>query len=222
MTTLTAAAPSRRSSDHRDRLVAVIAGVAAVKSVDLLVTYGAAVWLLLGSWLALGALATRRWPTAGMAVIGAAALATNLTPAYRNHLALLVWVVVALLLFPDPQHERLALRWQLTIMYGFAAVTKVWPDWLSGAALEARTWIGPSLPEPMLLGAAWGTVAVEAVLAVAVWLRWRGWLYLAVAVHLGFLLFTHRDPIGIARLAIFGTLSIAVWLRAARPAEATA
>ena len=200
----------------RRSLVLVVAALAAYKSLEHAVVFGLRLWPVLGALLLLGALWAPIRPRAGMAVVAAGALVVNLTPAYRNHLALLFWVALALAIFADEHHARLALRCQLSLMYGFAALAKLWPDWLSGEVLQARTWLGAASPEVVVVGLAWATIAAEAALAVAAWSRRREWFLLAVATHVGFLAFTYADPIGVGRLAVFATLSLATWLYAAR------
>ena len=200
----------------RRQLALVVAVLAAYKSVEHAVLHGPRLWMLTGALLLLGALWTPLRPRAGMAVVAAGALVVNLTPAYRNHLALLMWVALALALFSDEHATRIALRCQLTLMYGFATLAKLWPAWLSGEALGARTWLGAILPEGLLVTVAWVTVIVEAALAVAVWSSRRTWFLLAAGTHLSFLAFTYLHPWGVGRLAVFGALSLATWLFAAR------
>lgn len=201
---------------NRRQLALVVAVLAAYKSVEHAVMHGPALWVLTGALLLLGALWTPLRPRAGMAVVAAGALVVNLTPVYRNHLALLMWVALALALFSDDHATRIALRCQLTLMYGFAALAKLWPDWLSGEALGVRTWVGAIMPEGLLVTVAWVTVIVEAGLAVAVWSRHQAWFLLAAGTHLSFLAFTYLHPWGVGRLAVFGALSLATWLFAAR------
>jgi hypothetical protein len=203
----------------RSTLVHVVAGIATYKALEHLFVFGPAAWVLLGAPLILGALWALIRPNAGLAVISLAAVAVTLTPAYRNHLVLLAWVAATLAIFQDEEQERFVLRCVLSTMYGFAAVAKIWPDWISGAALAERTWLGPLLPPNALVAIAVMTIVVEAALAYGVWSRRPFWIWLAVVVHLSFLVFTYTHVWGIARLAAFGMLSLSLWLRAARGAE---
>ena len=125
--------------------VLTIAALATYKGLELAIT----VDLLLGLPMILGGLVSVAHPRIGMGAVAATALLVNTTPFYRNHLALLMWIALTVALFGDDRQQRLLLRCTLTIMYGFAALAKVWPDWLSGEALVARTWIGP-LPTAIL------------------------------------------------------------------------
>lgn len=197
----------------RRTLELVVAAVAAYKAVEHLVIFGWMAWLLVGAPFLLGAAWTLIRPRAGTALIAVAAVVVNLTPAYRNHVVLLAWVALALALFGDEQRERFALRCQLSIMYGFAALAKIWPDWLSGAALEARTWVGPLMADELLVAVAWGTIVVEFALAAGVWSRWRGWIWIAAATHGSFVAFTQVEPWDLGRLTVFGVLALATWHR---------
>ena len=201
-------------------LAIVVAVLAAYKALEHAVVFGAAAWPVIGAPLVLGAvtvfLGYRRH---GAALIAVAALVSNLTPAYRNHLNLLMWVALTLAIFDDEEQQRFVLRCQLSILYGFAAIAKVWPDWLSGEAFIARTWTGPLLPEPLVLTVVWVTILIEALLAVTVWRRWGGWFALALVTHVAFVVFIHNELIDVLRLVVFSTLTISVWVRATTPAR---
>lgn len=199
----------------RRTLTLLVAAVAAYKSVEHLALSTPTTWIVIGAPLLIGAAWTLIRDRAGMTVIALGALAANLTPAYRNHLVLRFWSAATLAVLRHEHLERFALRWTLSIMYGFAAAAKVWPDWLSGESLLARTWSAPLLPEPLLVSVAWGTVAIEAALAYGVWGRWRGWFWIAVGLHLSFIAFTQAQAWDLGRLGVFGLLSLGLWLRAA-------
>lgn len=200
----------------RHRLVLVLAALAAYKSIENLAVYGLQAWILIGAPLLLGAVWVLVRPSVGLGVIALGALSMNLTPAYRNHVTLLMWAALTLLLFTDDEQAKFAVRWLLATMYGFAAAAKLWPDWLSGDALEALTWIAPLLPGSLLTAVVWGTVLVEAGLAFGIWSRSRWWLRLAVVTHLSFLVFIFTEPWELGRLAVFGVLSLSLWLYANR------
>jgi hypothetical protein len=192
----------------------VLAAVAAYKSLEYLAVFGPLIWTASGALLLLGAGLTLIRPDLGPFLIAAGALTANLTPAYRNHVVLLFWLALTAGMFPHERQQRWLLRCTLTIMYAFAAAAKVWPTWLSGEALVARSWPAPHLPGSAVIGLAALTVLVEAALAVGVWRHWRGWFVLAVAMHFSFVAFTLTDPWDLGRLAVFGTLSLATWMRA--------
>jgi hypothetical protein len=131
-----------------------------------------------------------------------------------NHLTWVFWIALVVACFPNDEQQRFVLRWSISAMYGFAALAKVWPEFLDGSALATRTWIGPVVPIELLIAVSWATLVVEAVLAVGVWTTRRSFLWLAIALHGSFLFFTVTDPWRIGRLVIFGGLAVAVWLRA--------
>jgi hypothetical protein len=131
-----------------------------------------------------------------------------------NHLTWVFWIAFIVASFPNEGQQRLVLRWALSIMYGFAALAKLWPEFLDGSTMATRTWIGPIAPTWILVASSWLTLIVEVLLAIGIWRRERVYLWLAVALHTSFLFFTVTDPWRIGRLVIFGGLSIAVWLRA--------
>jgi hypothetical protein len=192
----------------------LLAAVAAYKSLEFLAVFGPLIWAVTGALLLIGAGLTFRRPDLGPLLIAAGALMANLTPAYRNHVALLFWLALTSGFFADERQQRWLLRCTLTIMYAFAAAAKLWPTWLTGEALVARTWLAPHLPRSAVIGLAALTVLIEVALAIGVWHKWRGWFVLAVATHLSFVVFTHTYPWDLGRLFVFGTLSIATWMRA--------
>jgi hypothetical protein len=64
------------------------------------------------------------------------------------------------------------LKLQITIVYGFAAVAKLNPEFLSGAVLD-RALLRPEFlktPE-LLIALAWGTIVCEAGIAIALWVK---------------------------------------------------
>ena len=157
----------------------------------------------------------------GAGMIALACLAIIATPGTYgqpavNHLTWVFWIAASASLFRGDQ-QRFVFKAQLSIMYGFAAIAKVWPDFLTGAALASRTWLGAVTSIELLIAVSWATLIVEAGLAVGVWLRrpwWTAAFAAAVGLHTSFLLFTVTDPWRVGRLVIFGGLSVAVWLRA--------
>jgi hypothetical protein len=59
---------------------------------------------------------------------------------------------------------------------------------------------------------AWATVLVEGVLAVAVWWPSRGWLVLAAATHVGFVIGMGDDWLRSLRLTVFNVAILAIWV----------
>jgi uncharacterized membrane protein YphA (DoxX/SURF4 family) len=192
----------------------VLAALAAYKAVEHLFVFGMGPWWRIGGPLLIGALLVQLRPRLGYLVIAVGVALILSTPAYRNHLHLLMLVALTLALFDDETTERWVLRWQLSVMYGFAATAKLNPEWLSGESLEGRTWVGELLPSALVIAVAVVTIIVEAGLAIGVWTRWRGWLAIAALTHAAFLLFTETDPWDRGRLLVFSALALATWLRA--------
>lgn len=187
----------------------VLGGLAFYKGIEALVL-GAGVLALP---MLLAGVATRllrpSWAWWGLAV---ASLVTALGPLYRNHVALLFWVALACALFPAASQRQFVLKAQLTIVYGFGALGKLWGDWLSGDVLVATTWIAPFLPSALLGLLIWGTIALEIALAVGVWRDEQLWWWIAVALHISFVLFIWIDFIESIRLVVFGILMLSLWL----------
>lgn len=147
-------------------------------------------------------------------VLSVASLVTALGPLYKNHVAMLFWVSLACALFPLARQRRFVMRAQLSIIYGFGALAKLWPEWLSGDVLREVTWIGPILPDVLVQVIVWGTILLEILLAVVVWRSERVWLWLAVALHVGFVIFIWVDLLESVRLVVFGALMLTVWIEA--------
>jgi len=103
-------------------------------------------------------------------------------------------------------------KWQISIVYFFAALAKVNPTFLSGEMLAnywpTSGWLGflaelrtPQVLQPM----AWASVAAEFCLAFALWLPAfrRLAVVVGVALHLGMiLLVSQQDPTGIIVFAL--------------------
>jgi hypothetical protein len=129
-------------------------------------------------------------------------------PLYRNHVFFLLWVSAVLALFGDRGSRRLLLTSHLSVVYAFAAVTKLNPLWLSGASLEQ--WGARLFGVPVVL-AAIATIVVEAVLAVAVWRPNRTWVVVAALMHVAFVIGVAGGPFDLLRLVVFNGASIALW-----------
>ncbi len=152
-------------------------------------------WLLIAVWLAAAVAFTIGWHSRPAGAVLVAAMASVLVSdqqAYGNHLYLLTLLALlltladagaALSLDARRRGERPSvpgwpvslLRIQLTLVYGFSALTKLNEDFLSGAVLAGSLQTGPitfpaGLRTPAVLSVvAAVAIAVEALLALALW-----------------------------------------------------
>jgi len=151
---------------------------------------------------------------AGVLAAGIAAVLALDAQLYANHLyllglVLLIWAVAPL------DARAASYRWLVSIVYGFAALTKLNVTYLSGLVLSANLGTGPvPLPEALnvwwlLSGLAILSVIVEAFLAVALWLpRWRREaVIVGVSLHAGILAL--MSPWW--NLLVFGALMISLY-----------
>jgi hypothetical protein len=130
----------------------------------------------------------------------------------NEHMWLFGWVGVVVPLtrvgWLTEAQFALAARWQVGIVYGFAGLSKVNPDWLSGDRL-AETINVPvgAMAAPL----AWSVVLIEVALAVLVW--WRpGWVWpVGLTLHVGMVLLCPNDLWGAVRLACFAALLFALY-----------
>ena len=160
---------------------ALLVVAALLKAFDFAVRWSSTVavlWVLAAAVCALH----ERWGAASITVL---AWWAALFGIYGNHVVWLAWLALTFVIFGDRAQQRLVVRAQLSILYGFGALAKLNPEWLSGEALVARE---AAVGWPVV--AAWVTMAVEAVLAVALWApRWRRWwLPVALVAHTAFVL----------------------------------
>jgi hypothetical protein len=134
---------------------------------------------------------------------------------YYNHLWFLFWVALTVTIFGAVDQQRLVLRCQLSIVYGFAALAKMNPLWLSGESLASH---GVRLPEALIGPAAVATVALEATLAWALWIpRWRILALAAAApMHLSFWLMMEYPLRWSGGLLIFNLLVFGLLLWSTR------
>lgn len=173
----------------------------------------AVAWL--GAALAFGLGWRTRRAGAALATAMAATLLAD-QQLYSNHLYLLAWAV-GLLCLADagarysldarvrgarevPRWPVLLLRVQASVVYFFAAASKVNLHFLSGGVLAvSMRWTGP-LAVPEVLGSRWvlfalalATVALELWLSVALWSRRLrpGAIRLGILLHLGMVATTH-------------------------------
>ena len=191
----------------------VVPWLLLLKAVDVLVV-GSAVFdgpLVAGSLtagLAIAALVWLRWPRPGAAMAAVALLVIAAGPLYRNHVAFLAWISVLVATARDEPEQRLLLTVHLSVVYAFATLVKLTPLWLSGEALAARSVLTFGLPLALL---AWATVAVEAILAVAVWRPTRTWFALAVLTHVAFVIGMADTALEILRLSVFNVAILTMW-----------
>jgi predicted DCC family thiol-disulfide oxidoreductase YuxK len=141
-----------------------------------------ALWTLFAVALTIGLLA--RPAAAGLTLLAALAMLLD-EQAYSNHLALMA-VLCALLALAQPAaawsldaRRRDAveatpywpiflIKFQVSTVYGFAALSKLNGDYLSGEVLDRTTRLS-GLGDPMLLIASATTVLVELFISVALW-----------------------------------------------------
>jgi hypothetical protein len=173
--------------------------LAALYGVDIILTQPepGATWAGLG--LIVAATLVQTFGTAPLAV---AAFVALLGPATSTETAFVMWGSAALALF-DGDQLRLALRYQVVIVYLFAAANKLWPTFLSGSILAAYM---PWFPAPGLLAPV--AVATEVFLGIAVLRRW--WIALPgiVGFHSVIAFTVATDPRHTASLLIYGAMML--------------
>jgi hypothetical protein len=138
---------------------------------------------------------------------------------YFNHLWFLLLVALTFVIFTDVAQQRLVVRCQLSILYGFAAIAKVHGGWLSGEALAGH---GTRLPELLTAPAAVLALSFEAVVAGALWWRRARSLVLALAapMHLGMWLSMDYPLLWSGGLLIFNGLAFGLLVWSTRPNSA--
>ena len=191
----------------------VVPWLLVLKAADVLVT-GSVLFdepLVAGSLtaaLVCAALVWVRWPRPGAAMAAVVLLVLAAGPLYRNHVAFLAWIALLVAISRDEPEQRLLLTVHLSVVYAFATIVKLHPLWLSGEALAARDVLTLGVPLEML---AWATVAVEGMLAVAVWRPTRAWFALAAVTHVVFVIGMGDVLLETLRLAVFNVAILAVW-----------
>ena len=160
-------------------------------------------WLV-GLWLLAATAFTAGWRTRWSGIVLAVVLARILTAdqqTYSSHLYLLLLLVV-ILSFGDsgavgsldarsgvrrevvPGWPVWLLAAQGSIVYGFAALAKLIPEYLSGAMLCADFgWMSANPPVLLCAGLAMGSIVTELFLAVALWQK--RWFRFACVVGVG-------------------------------------
>lgn len=162
-----------------------------------------AMGVLVAGWLSGIALVIGILPSP-MALVGSmSCLVTLLSDqqTYSSHLTLLTillflltfarsdarWAVSANLRRDDPTvpfWPQLLMMTQVSVVYLFAGLNKIQPIFLSGRPLQE--WMWPELPLAVFVVLSWGTVAVEVLLAVTLWVApLRRWAMVAgIGLHL--------------------------------------
>lgn len=128
---------------------------------------------------------------------------------YSNHLYLLV-LLSGLLALPDGPTLRLLLKSQLTLVYVFAAVSKLNPAYLSGLLIAGslRPWFDWLRTPWLLVPLALGSIAMELFIADQLWTKRRTLAAAAgVALHLGFVLLMDNTR----ALSVFGLACLGLY-----------
>jgi hypothetical protein len=175
----------------------------------------AAVPWLIGAWIGCALAFTVGWyrRTSGVLLLMVMAYLLLMDErTYSNHLYLLC-LLVLILTWADDLTARTLLRAQLSIVYGYAVLTKINLSFLSGAALLQYTrtvlpesWIRFEVLAPFALA----TLVAEAFLGVAFWSeRLRPWAWgVGLALHVGAVGLVQQGRIGVL---IFGIAMIALY-----------
>ncbi|WP_456599839.1 HTTM domain-containing protein [Blastococcus sp. SYSU DS0616] len=196
--------------------------IACVKAVDLAIRLPDRTDLalpLLAAWLVGTALlVTPRWKVGAFIIAAAGSAIVVAGPLFNHHLYLMVLVGVILSMFDDRWHVFL-LRAQLTIVYAFAAVTKINGTYLSGDVLaratERSVLLGDvAIPMWLLVIASAGAIIVEGGLAVALWFRHTRLpaAALGIAFHVPLVLATTYGWSGGAQLFVYSAMALALYL----------
>lgn len=138
---------------------------------------------------------------------------------YNQHLYLIASICAILII---GRSTSTLLKAQLSIAYGFAAITKLNEAFLSGtviyvSAIQRPFWdrfIGIEPPSTLLIAVSVFAIATEAFLAVAFWFPRARWVALIIGVgfHMGMLVAMTEGPSSLLRLAVFGFLMIILYI----------
>ena len=169
-----------------------------------------ALWLI----AALHLLALRRVRPASLGVVGLSALELVVRVPNLTGLELLVWLGLIVAVTQGRPHDRaLLLRTCVTVVYGFAALTKLNPSWLAGEGIVGlivrRGQLAPFMfvaeSQSLSIVAAGAVVLTEAWLAIGLWhgrTRWATAL-VGVLMHTGFVILASPNPWAAAHLFVF-------------------
>lgn len=160
-------------------------------------------WRLLAGWTVAGVAVVLgyRWALLAVSVLAVVVFAAGFE---NQHMWLLIWMPVTFL-FPNRDREWLW-RWQATILYAFAAVAKLNPDYLSGAVLGR----GFDAPVAILVGVSVAGLATEGFLAFGLW-RWEWAKLVGVSFHAAIVAGMATDPVHVVRLIVFAGLVLLMY-----------
>lgn len=181
-------------------------------------------WAIASVGVALGSKPVLRLSTA-VIILGAAAVTLlSRLEMYNQHLYLIG--SICLILLVNTAVPEL-LKAQLTIVYAFAAITKLNEAFLSGTVIYASAvnrpfWHNVLAFEPafwFLVALSAAAIATEAFLAFALWMRRLRWFALVVGVgfHAVMLILMTEDPASFLRLSIFSFLMLVLYIPFFRP-----
>lgn len=140
---------------------------------------------------------------------------------YNHHVVLMITVALILLLF-DRAEQPTLLKVQLSIVYGFAAVTKLNAAYISGAVLDSKLASSDAwqhlhlnaLPATVLPTLAVASILVEAWLAVALWFKATRVqaAVIGVVFHIAMVALIAYGIVSVIRLVVFSGLMLALYL----------
>lgn len=182
--------------------------------------------LYIGPWIIASILLVlkrvERFACSAIVMLVAAALIKVGQPIYNQHFYLIASIALLIAIFGGTD-RMIALKAQLSIMYGFAALAKINADFLSGGVIESvvleryfwdRILGDPQAPRFLVLSMTFGGIATEAWLAVGFWFKKTKWLTLVLGLsfQLVLLLFFSTSMLHLLRLAVFGLLAILLYV----------
>lgn len=176
-------------------------------------------WLLAGYHL----VALRRVRFASLAVLGLSVLELIVRVPNLTGLELLVWVSLIVAVTEGRPYDRaLLLRTTVTVIYAFAAVTKVNPSWLAGEGIAGLIERRPQLSvfefvanSPQLSTVvAVGVIAIESWLAIGLWNRRTRAVTAAIGIimHSAFVIGASPNLWAAAHLVVFNFGVVACYL----------
>lgn len=160
---------------------------------------------------------SRRGGGLGLAVLATTSMVGSGFQVHNQHVYLIGAIGAIAVLFSTDE-QILALRAQVSIVYLFAAVTKINGYFLSGAVLYRHLGSRPmndvlAIPEAAMPVLALAAIGIELGLAVALWFRRTRLPAVVVGVgfHVAMIVFMSSSPIGALRLVVFGGLLLALY-----------
>lgn len=192
-----------------------------LKSVDLAVRAPDAVGepvaaLLLAAWIPAAAALTLDHHVRKAGVAIAALVAITLWSSmdlFNQHFVLMAWIGIFIAILDGPL-LALVLRVQLTIVYGFGALAKLNPWFLSGDTLAWHAGERLPVPDQAWMPLAFAVVATEGWLAFGLW--WRRTrvvsMMLGVVLHLGIVVGMATSVDSLVRMIVFNGLCVVLYL----------